>query len=544
MKKMTVTYPNGVHALRDVSIEAGSGEIFCIIGESGCGKSTLMRAAAGLLPEGTDESGEVILDGMALSKKERIRKAAYLFQSPLSMLDPSMKVGEQIVEAAGAARPDKGRRELRERAAALLEEMGLSPGEDYMEKKPGALSGGMRQRAVLAACLSKEPGVLLLDEPTTALDASSEEAILRMVSRLVKKKGLACIITTHDLRLASRWADRVAVMYAGEVVEEGSAKEVLASPAHPYTKALLASRPEKIRRGSDFVPIPGHPPSMMKIPEGDPFAPRDRGALEIDFRMVPPFFPVTKTHRAKTWHLHPLARGKDTERDGKRKEPPACKKRTGSGERILSMKDVFVRYPDGTKGLEQVNLSVRRGEAVGLVGPSGSGKTTLARAAAGLLPVTSGRIERKKGIRCAFIFQDAKASFNPAWTVRRILEEPLLYRGVPEEERDGKIRTALKETGLGEETLSLKPASLSGGMAQRVAVARALLSEPDLLLADEPVTGLDASMKGQIMNLFKTAREKHGFSMIFITHHEHLASWLCPRLLRMENGKIREDRHE
>ncbi len=316
-----------LQAVRDISFALEPGRTLAIVGESGSGKSVTSRAIMGILAgNATVEAGQILYEGedlLKLSEKQmcRIRgkKIAMIFQDPLSSLDPIMRIGKQITEAMGKM----SRKEAKERALHLMTEVGISEPERRFYQYPFELSGGMRQRIVIAIALASDPEILICDEPTTALDVTIQAQILELINGLKRERGLSVIFITHDLGVVANVADDIAVMYAGKIVEQGTAEEIFYDPRHPYTWALLSSMPD-LDTTDTLEAIPGTPPNMIQPPEGDAFAERNRYALKIDFLRQPPMFQVTPTHKAATWLLHPDA--------PKVALPPVLARRIAAGE--------------------------------------------------------------------------------------------------------------------------------------------------------------------------------------------------------------------
>lgn len=316
-----------LQAVRDISFALEPGRTLAIVGESGSGKSVTSRAIMGILAgNATVEAGQILYEGedlLKLSEKQmcRIRgkKIAMIFQDPLSSLDPIMRIGKQITEAMGKM----SRKEAKERALHLMTEVGISEPERRFYQYPFELSGGMRQRIVIAIALASDPEILICDEPTTALDVTIQAQILELINGLKRERGLSVIFITHDLGVVANVADDIAVMYAGKIVEQGTAEEIFYDPRHPYTWALLSSMPD-LDTTDTLEAVPGTPPNMIQPPEGDAFAERNRYALKIDFLRQPPMFQVTPTHKAATWLLHPDA--------PKVALPPVLARRIAAGE--------------------------------------------------------------------------------------------------------------------------------------------------------------------------------------------------------------------
>ena len=308
--RVDFSMPEGiVEAVRDVSFTLLRGETLAIVGESGCGKSVLCRAILKLLPESARISGRVTLDGRDITghseramRKVRGSSCAMLFQDPMLTLNPTLPVGRQIVEAI-LQHSSIGRKAAEARAVRMLERVGISEAKQRMTLQPHFFSGGMRQRCALAIALAAEPRVLLADEPTTALDVTVQARMLDLIRDIQKETGIGIVLVSHDLGVVARIADRVAVMYAGKIVEIGTAEEIFYTPRHPYTWALLEAMPARARKGEKLKSIPGMPPTLLNPPPGDAFAPRNAYALAIDHECMPPLFRISGTHSAATWLL-------------------------------------------------------------------------------------------------------------------------------------------------------------------------------------------------------------------------------------------------
>ena len=304
-----------VQAVRNVSFSLAPGEVLAIVGESGCGKSVLCKSILKLLPKSARiHSGRIAVNGTDIthcSQQDmcalRGRLFSMIFQDPMTVLNPTMTIGAQIVEAVRVSQPRMSRPDLRARAAELMTLVGIPRPEERMALYPHSFSGGMRQRAVMAIALAGNPSILFADEPTTALDVTIQAQILDLLREIQGRLGTACVFVTHDLGVVARVADRVAVMYAGKIVEIGTAEEIFYDPRHPYTWGLLRALPALARGRDRLYTIPGMPPSLLHPPKGDPFAPRNEYALAIDYEEEPPMFPITETHFAATWLLDPRA---------------------------------------------------------------------------------------------------------------------------------------------------------------------------------------------------------------------------------------------
>ena len=303
-----------VKAVRNISFDLKRGETVAVVGESGSGKSVTIKAIMGILAgNAVVESGKIMYDGMDLLKikekdyhKIRGSRIGLIFQDPLSALNPIMKIGKQITETLKLNNPRMSKEEARKRAVELMESVGIPDAERRFDQYPFQFSGGMRQRIVIAIALARDPEILICDEPTTALDVTVQARILDLINKIKKERNISVIFITHDMGVVANMADRINVMYAGKIVEKGTADEIFFTPAHPYTQALLAAMPD-LETAERLMSIPGVPPNMIYPPKGDAFAARNAQALKIDFEREPPFFKITDTHYAATWTLHPKA---------------------------------------------------------------------------------------------------------------------------------------------------------------------------------------------------------------------------------------------
>ena len=573
IRGLSVCYhtPQGtVQAVRDVSLTLEPGEVLAIVGESGCGKSALCRSILGLLPQnGEILSGAVLakgLDLVGLSEKElRPLRGSFfsmVFQNPMASLNPTMTVGAQIAEAVKVRQPRISAADLDRRVEELMDLVGIREPSIRKNQYPHQFSGGMRQRSVLAMALAGNPKVLLADEPTTALDVTIQAQILDLFRSLQEKLHTASIFVTHDLGVVARVADRVAVMYAGKIVEVGTVEEVFQDPRHPYTWSLLQALP-RFSRGKDrLCAIPGLPPSLVDPPRGDAFACRSRYALDVDYEEAPPMFAVSQTHSAATWLLDP--RAPQVERPDLRlpEALPAAKAPLDRGEPLLEVRHLTCCYALNRKtrlrAVDDVSFDLCRGEVFGLVGESGSGKSTVARAVMDLLRPYRGSI-RFQGVELTdpkevrrhrrelaaarqLIFQDSGSSLNQRMRVLDLVAEPLRiqHRKSPRGTPEAEAAYQLEWVGLDGSYLDKYPPELSGGQRQRVAIARALTTEPKLLVADEPIASLDVSIQAQIVNLFRHLREEHDCSILFIAHDLAMVEFLCDRVGILYRGRLVE----
>ena len=525
-----------VHALRGVDLEIRAGEILGVVGESGSGKTVLGLSLLGLVPASARVRGSVVVEGVDMVSADAGRRRAVrwralgaIFQDPMTSLNPTMRVGRQVAEVAGSA----------SEATRLLESVGIADAAARLRAFPHELSGGLRQRVMLAIALAGQPRLVIADEPTTALDVTVQAQVLRLFAQIRDELGCAILLVTHDLGVASTVADRIAVMYAGRLVELGEAQRLLVEPAHPYTASLLASRITlRADRGSQLPVIVGEPPDPRDAEIGCSFVPRCLAAAELCVEARPELLPTALGSLAAChFQAGPsVLRASETPAWGAIAAP------RGGVEAI----DVTVAF-GGRVGLlrrrpllalDGVDLHVGPGEAVALVGESGSGKTTLLRVLAGLQPLTRGTVALASARRPQMVFQDAGASLTPWLRVEELLGERL--RDAPLAERKRRVREALAHLGLSEEVARIRPGGLSGGQRQRVALARAVVDPPDLLLCDEPISALDASLAATVLNLLGGLRREFGFAMVFVTHDLAAARLVADRIAVMTRGRIVE----
>ncbi|MGI5440204.1 dipeptide ABC transporter ATP-binding protein [Streptomyces shenzhenensis] len=566
-----------VSLLDAVSLDVARGEAVAVVGESGSGKSLATRAVTGLLPEGTAVSGgTVTLDGediLALGPRARhaLRgsRLTLLLQDPFTMLHPQLTCGRQIADGLREHR-GRGRAARTARHAEVarrLAEVGLDA--TVAERYPHELSGGMRQRVAIAAALAGDPGLLIADEPTTALDATSQRAVLDLLARLGKDRGMGLVLITHDLRVAFEVCDRVYVFYAGTVLEHGRPADLRALPRHPYTAALLAAEPSVRERKEPLPALPGFVPPPGDRGPGCPFAPRCAHATETCTAQPVPLAPVPE---AGPGRLSACVRVADLipvleapEQPAEASPPARPAPAVAVPDAVLQIEAVRRVFPDAARpALDGVSLSVAPGEVLALVGESGSGKTTLARIALGLERADSGTA-RVGGVRLGpgvrpgtaqrralaaeaqIVFQDPYSSLNPLRTLGATLAEALASpaaRGKGPRERatrEAEVERLLTQVGLPAAYARRRPAALSGGERQRVAIARALATRPRLLVCDEAVAALDVSVQAQLLNLLRDLQRAEGFAILFITHDLGVVRQIADRVAVLHRGRLVEE---
>jgi peptide/nickel transport system ATP-binding protein len=577
VESLSVEYRTGgdpVRALRDVSLGIDRGETLGVAGESGSGKSTLALAVMRYLDEnGHVVNGSITFEGrdvLSVSKRElrsiRGAEVAHVPQDPNKSLNPSIRVGEQIAETV-KLHQDVSKREANRRAIEMLAEVNISDPEYNARRYPHELSGGMQQRVLLAIALSCNPDLLILDEPTTGLDVTTQAKILDLVNELKREYETSIMLITHDLGVIAQVADRVHMLYAGETMERGTVRDVFRDPSNPYTQGLLAAIPEVDRRKA-LRPIPGSIADLTDVGEGCVFADRCEFAEEacrtdpvVEEPVTPERDHYSRCRRFETVREDPI--------EAELVDDPGA---TGSapgerGEELLTLRNVRKYFGEETffdrlfggsppvKAVDGVDLDVHGSETVGLVGESGSGKSTLGSTVLRLLELTDGEIRfrgesiadlegadlREFRSDCQAVFQNPHSSLNPRHRIRRIVGRPLtLFTDAGDEERDRRIGEILKRVGLPPEYASRYPHELSGGEKQRVAIARAFAANPAFVVLDEPVSALDVSVQASILNLLEMLRSDYGASYLFISHDLAVVNHIADRIAVMYLGHLVE----
>ena len=510
-----------VYAAKNVNIDVSKGEILGLVGESGSGKSTVGNAIIDLIDEpGKVSNGSIILGDINIHgnlkniSNFRGKKIGLIFQDPQTSLNPILTIGDQLIETI-QTHLNLNKDDAKIKSIELLKEVGIKDAEKRFNNYPHQFSGGMRQRVVISLALCCEPELLIADEPTTALDVSIQSQILDLIKRLTKERNLAVILITHDMGVIAETTDRVAVMKNGELVEIGETKSVLTKPKKPYTKSLVSSVPPTNKKISRFV-------ILNKEIES-----KNQNNLKILNR----------------W-----------------------KKREISGQNLVSVKNLFKTFDDNfftensknsVMAVDDVSFNIKEGETFGLVGESGSGKSTIAKVIVNLYKPSSGdiyfddvcitKIKKNKDMlkfrkQIQMIFQDPYSSLNGRLKVKDIIAEPILLHNpsINKSELDSYVADLLQSVELAKSSSDRYPHEFSGGQRQRISIARALATQPRLLVCDEPTSALDVSIQAQILNLLKDLQEQLNLTILFISHDLPVVRQMCDRIGVLRNGKLCE----
>ncbi len=566
--KVQIDAPNRVlEAVSGVSFTVNKGECFALVGESGCGKSMTAFSIMRLLPEGVYVSeGSIRVGGielLELTEKQmqsvRGAKVSMIFQEPATSLNPVMTVGDQIVEAV-RLHEKVSKAEARAIAIKWLDRVGIDEPEKRFSAFAHELSGGQKQRVMIAMALACKPDVVVADEPTTALDVTLQAQILDLLKRLQKEREIALLLITHDLAVVKTYADRVALMYAGLIVEEQSVADFFAAPKHPYAKQLLSAVPGKDKAGRELVHIKGIVPELSDMPAGCRYAPRCPLAKDKCTKSLPELQMIGDGVYARCFEID------KTFEEARLKLTRTIEK----GEDVFTVQNLSVKYvkskgviaellhgKDVFEAVADVSLTLARGTTLALVGESGSGKTTLAKAALGLLEdalVTGtvtiagqaayhkSKFDPKLRSAVQIVFQDPFASLDPRMTVGECIREGLsaLVPDMDKAQQGRRIAQLLKQVGLPESAAGKLPHEFSGGQRQRIAIARALAVSPKVLVCDEPTSALDVSVQAQVLNLLKEIQAQTGIAILLITHNFAVVEYIADTVAVMKKGRLVE----
>ena len=559
-----------VRAVDRVSPNIARGQTFALLGESGCGKSMTALAIMRLLPDsGAIVEGQVRLEGEELTRMTEAEmrdlrggRLAMIFQEPATSLNPVLTVGRQIGESLAQHRDLRGE-SARTLAAELLTAVGIPDALRRLDDYPFQLSGGMKQRVMIAMALAGEPEVLIADEPTTALDVTIQSQVLELLARLQRERGMGMMLITHDLGVVARMAHQVGVMYAGHLIETGSREAFFAMPLHPYSRKLFAALPTAALRGQRLETIAGSVPRLDRTFAGCRFVERCPAAWDR-CRTQPPAWHRQPSGQAVRCHLFdPAQRQREPSVDIGAADEPA---QTLAPQALLSVEALKVHFPvkrgllqrvvAHVKAVDGVSLSLAAGRTLALVGESGCGKTTVGKAILQLIGITSGRVELAgedlralpasglAGMRrdMQMVFQDPFGSLNPRMRVGEIIEEGMAALGVEPDavRRTERVAQLLARVGLDATMAGRYPHEFSGGQRQRIAIARVLAVSPKLIICDEPTSALDVSVQAQILNLLRQLQREMGLAYLFITHNIVVVDYLAHDVAVMYLGRIVE----
>jgi peptide/nickel transport system ATP-binding protein len=567
----TVLHRGGatVCAVDGVDLEIQQGETFAIVGESGCGKSITALSLMRLLPEtGQIADGSVELGGVdllrlpeAAMRGVRGRRIGMIFQEPATSLNPVLTVGTQIREVLERHTELRGA-QLTERVLALLDSVGISDASRRAEDYPFQLSGGLKQRAMIAMALAAGPDLLIADEPTTALDVTIQAQVLELLRELQQKNGMSILLITHDLGIVAQMAHRIAVMYAGQLIETAPREHFFAAPQHPYSRKLFAALPRSGMRGTELAVIRGQVPPLTEDFHRCRFVERCDFAFDRCSVGPPGWTPIAVGHQVRCFLREKERAGVLFEGEGTSTPPRSVT----DAAPLLSLRNLKVHFPirkglfrrtrGYVKAVDGVSVDIRVGRTLGLVGESGCGKTTVGKAILQLTRATAGEVFldgadltriRGRELRARrrdfqIIFQDPYASLNPRMRIAEILAEGMAALGVEPSRpaRDKRVAEILEQVGLSRDSVDHYPHEFSGGQRQRIAIARALAVRPRLIVCDEPTSALDVSVQAQILNLLASLQRDLGLSYLFITHNIAVVDHLAHEVAVMYLGRIVE----
>ncbi|HLQ01301.1 MAG TPA: ABC transporter ATP-binding protein [Burkholderiales bacterium] len=567
----TVLHGTGdpVRAVDGVDLEIRRGETFAIVGESGCGKTMTALSLMRLLPEtGRIAGGSVELAGLdllglpeAAMRTVRGRRIAMIFQEPATSLNPVLTIGTQIGEVLERHTELRGA-QLEARILSLLDSVGIPDTPRRAEEYPFQLSGGLKQRAMIAMALAASPDLLIADEPTTALDVTIQSQVLELLAELQKKNGMAILLITHDLGIVAQMAHHVAVMYAGQIIELAERERFFAAPQHPYSRKLFAALPATGKRGAELAVIKGQVPPLTQEFRRCRFTERCDFAFDRCSAEAPGWTRIAESHEVRCF-LREKERAGPIEQGETGAATPAA---ASEAAPLLSVRELKVHFPirkgllkravGYVKAVDGTSLEIRAGRTLGLVGESGCGKTTVGKAILQLIRPTAGEVRfdgveltRVRGAELRthrrdfqIIFQDPYASLNPRMRVADILSEGMAALGVEANAaaRSRRVAEILDQVGLARDSVDRYPHEFSGGQRQRIAIARALAVRPRLIVCDEPTSALDVSVQAQILNLLKSLQRDLKLSYLFITHNIAVVDYLAHEVAVMYLGRIVE----
>lgn len=580
VRDLSVTFPNpngAVTAVRGVNYHVDKGEFLGIVGESGSGKSVSSLAVMGLLPSSAKVTGDILIEGRSLlgrSDKEmsklRGEGISIIFQDPLSALTPVYTIGAQIAEALQLHDSKLSKLAANVRAVELLKVVGIPNPERRAQSFPHEFSGGMRQRAMIAIAIANNPRLIIADEPTTALDVTIQAQILEVLQKAKDLTGAAVVLITHDLGVVAGNADRIAVMYAGRIVETGTVDQVFHAPSMPYTIGLLRSMPNLATAGhTRLVPLEGRPPQLSNMAPGCQFAPRCPVAIDACRTTEPPLivFGDDPLNSSACLRVEEISAGTLKRNElYPVPEPVAASDRAEVTPESVLRVDRLVRHFPLTKGavfkrtvgtvraVDGVSFDIKSGQTLGLVGESGCGKSTtimeileLAKPQAGQITINGKDVatmsaKERRALRqdIQVVFQDPMASLDPRLPVQDIVAEPLTVHGVSAKDRLQKVKDVLELVGLDPSMASRYPHEFSGGQRQRIGIARALVTDPKIMVLDEPVSALDVSIQAGVINLLEDLQEKLGLSYLFVAHDLAVVRQIADTVAVMYLGRIVE----
>jgi peptide/nickel transport system ATP-binding protein len=577
LENLKVRIGYGEHAIRpvdDVSFAIHRGETYALLGESGCGKSMTALSILRLLPEpaGHITQGHVFLEGLDLTllpeaemRAIRGRRIAMIFQEAATSLNPVLTIGSQIAEVLKQHHGMKGR-VARHRVLELLDAVGIPDVKRRYGEYPHQLSGGMKQRVMISIALAGEPDLLIADEPTTALDVTIQAQVLELLQELQKKTGMAILLISHDLGIVAGMADRVAVMYAGQLVEESTREQFFTTAQHPYTRKLFQSLPDVRKRDQALDTIKGSVPPLDHEFAGCRFVERCDYAWDYCQGNVPRWLDTPAGGHVRC-HLADDTLSSPAHPDSAVQDRALLVQQATAAGSLLEVSDLKVHFPihkgvfkrvvGHVFAVDGVSMEIPGGCTQALVGESGCGKTTVGKSILQLIRPTDGSVRfdktelttlggrqlRRARADFQFIFQDPYSSMNPRMMVGDIVEEGMIAQGIGRNrsERRKRVEQLFTQVGLSAEHLPRYPHEFSGGQRQRICIARALAVDPQLIVCDEPTSALDVSVQAQILNLLKQLQNELGLSYLFITHNISVVAYLADRVAVMYLGRIVEE---